>query len=563
MPTAFSPPRFLPVALPLALLALFSAGPVLAQGATTVQSAQTLPGARYLAGPEAQADARAWLGVLAADSLEGREAASPGERRAAAHLAHWLAEMGVAPGGDMVDGARTYFQAFPVRTAGLDPARTVLTLEGGATAELGDEWLTIPSAVPDIDGTFDVVFAGYGLSDPAQGYDDYAGLDVAGKVVVVLGGHPTGIDSVTTMGGVMPANALPAKFIPAMQRGARALLIVAGGDLLENWSGYRSFALGTAMMPDDGTPPQTAPAVFGFLHPDFAGPMLAAAGAPADLLTGLEEGAAVAPIADAGRVRLGVGVARGTGEGRNVVGVLEGSGADAGEFVAIGAHYDHLGIVDGEIHNGADDDGSGTTAVLAVADALARDRAAGRGPNRSVVFVFHSAEEKGLFGSAFFTDHPERSVLGSIDRAVAQVNLDMVGREHPDSLYVIGADRLSTAFGQTVVAANAALESGGLFTLDRTFDAPDHPENLYQRSDHYNYARFGVPIVFFTDGMGANWAKGEDRDDYHRPDDDIESIDFGKLVNTARLAYTIGRVTADAAERPVVDHPVEAEAGSH
>jgi Zn-dependent M28 family amino/carboxypeptidase len=264
-------------------------------------------------------------------------------------------------------------------------------------------------------------------------------------------------------------------------------------------------------------------------------------------------------MASAGRVRLGVAVDREAGESRNVVGIVRGAGADAGEWVAFGAHYDHLGVVDGVIHNGADDDASGTTAILAVAEALARDRAAGAGANRSSVFVFHSAEEKGLFGSEFFTDNPDRSSVGAIERVVANINLDMVGREHPDSLYVIGHDRLSTSFGRTVEAANAALGAGGRprFVLDRTFDAADHPENLYQRSDHYNYARFGVPIVFFTDGMGANWAKGRDRDDYHRSDDDAGLIDFGKLLDVARLAYSIGRTTADAPERPPVDRPVE------
>jgi len=518
------------------------------------------PGMSYLVSAEAAADARLRLGILAADSLEGREAGTDAERRAAAHIARWLADAGVEPGGDVVAGRRTYFQAFPVRTAWLDRDGTALAPDGLAPARLGDDWITFPSAVPDAEGTFDVVFAGYGLSDPSRGHDDYAGLDVEGRVVVAMGGAPAGVDSVSGPAGTLPASALAARLVPALQRGARALLIVAGGDVLDTWEQYSDFGRGTAMSLDNGEPPGTAPLPFAFVHPDYAARMLTAAGAPAGVAADAGAGRPVAPISSAGRVRLGVEVGRAQGESRNVVGVLPGAGAVAGEWVALGSHYDHLGVVDGRIFNGADDDASGTTAVLAVAEALARDRAAGTTDSRrSFAFVFHSAEEKGLYGSEFFTDNPDRSPVGAIDRVVAQINLDMVGREHPDSLYVIGHDRLSTSFARTVERANAALGSGGrpLFTFDASLGAPDHPERLYERSDHYNYARFGVPIVFFTDGMGANWAKGQDRDDYHRDDDDTAAIDFEKLMDVARLTYEIARVTADAPERPLVDRPVE------
>ena len=225
------------------------------------------------------------------------------------------------------------------------------------------------------------------------------------------------------------------------------------------------------------------------------------------------------------------------------------------EFVALGAHYDGLGTVGGEVYNGADDDASGVTALLAAAEALAADRDAGDAPDRSALFVFHTAEEKGLHGSEFFAAHPDRSIVGDLSRVVAQVNIDMVGREHPDSLYVVGASRLSSEFGRTVDRVNRSLGEGGnpLFGLDAHFDRPDDPENIYGRSDHYNYAKRGVPVVFFFDGMGANWRKGGPDNAYHQPTDDAELVDLDKLVRAARLAYGIARATADAPGRPALD----------
>ena len=216
---------------------------------------------------------------------------------------------------------------------------------------------------------------------------------------------------------------------------------------------------------------------------------------------------------------------------QNVVALLRGGDPElADEFVALGAHYDHVGIgfpVAGDsIYNGADDDGSGTTALLEIAEALAR----GPAPRRSVLFVFHGAEEAGLLGSLYFTSRPTVPLEG----VVAQLNLDMVGRNSPDSLFVIGAGRISSELDRVV--AEAAEETG--FTVDYTLDAPDHPEQLYTRSDHFNYARLGIPVAFVFSGL---------HEDYHQPSDEVDKIDFGKLERVAELVY---RITWELANRP-------------
>jgi predicted small lipoprotein YifL len=221
----------------------------------------------------------------------------------------------------------------------------------------------------------------------------------------------------------------------------------------------------------------------------------------------------------------------------NVVAILRGADpALADEFVALGAHYDHVGVgapVAGDsIYNGADDDGSGTVALLELAEALAGNPP----PGRSVLFVFHGAEEAGLVGSFYYTAHP----TVPLESIVAQLNMDMLGRNSPDSLFVIGAGRISSELDRIV--SEAAEETG--LALDYTLDAPDHPEQLYTRSDHFNYARFGIPVAFVFAGL---------HEDYHQPSDEVEKIDFVKLERVAELVYRIAWELATRPEPPARD----------
>jgi Peptidase family M28 len=224
----------------------------------------------------------------------------------------------------------------------------------------------------------------------------------------------------------------------------------------------------------------------------------------------------------------------------NVVGVVAGHDPTLkGEYVAFGAHYDHLGIVPtvhgDSVANGADDDGSGSVALLALARAFVQSPP----PKRSVLFVWHVGEEKGLLGSAYFTDHP----TVPMDSIVAQVNADMIGRNTPDSLYVVGPSAApngqSRALGVVVDSVNAALARP--FAFNRTWDSPTDPEQIYYRSDHYNYARHGVPIVFFTSGLHA---------DYHQVTDEWWKIDYAKLARVDLLMFDLGEALADRGSRP-------------
>jgi Zn-dependent M28 family amino/carboxypeptidase len=238
---------------------------------------------------------------------------------------------------------------------------------------------------------------------------------------------------------------------------------------------------------------------------------------------------------------------------QNVVGVFEGSDPVLkDEYVALGAHYDHVGVgipVNGDaIYNGADDDGSGTTALLAMAESLTRARVR---PRRSVLFVWHAGEERGLWGSRYFTSYPTLPLA----KIVAQINIDMIGRSKkegdtnahnqelsgPNEIYVIGSKMMSADLGDLVASVNKQYLN---LTYDYRYDDPADPNRFFFRSDHYNYARKGIPIVFFFDG---------EHEDYHKPGDSVDKIDFQKMEKVARTIYVTLWELANRPARPVVD----------
>jgi hypothetical protein len=216
-------------------------------------------------------------------------------------------------------------------------------------------------------------------------------------------------------------------------------------------------------------------------------------------------------------------------QSRNVMGILPGTDLKD-EYLFITAHYDHLGKRDTVIYYGADDDGSGTVGVIELAEAFAKAKAAGKGPRRSIVFMTVSGEEKGLLGSEYYGDHP----IFPLNKTTADLNIDMIGRSDPDRkagdsanyIYVVGDDKISS---DLKIISESQNKKYTKLELDYKFNDPNDPEQIYYRSDHYNFAKHGVPIIFYYDGML--------RPDYHRPTDTIEKIDFNLLAKRARLVF--------------------------
>jgi len=228
-------------------------------------------------------------------------------------------------------------------------------------------------------------------------------------------------------------------------------------------------------------------------------------------------------------------------KGENVLGYIEGSDLKD-ELIIITAHYDHLGKHDSLVFNGADDDGSGTVATLEIAEAFMLAKKAGHGPRRSILIMPVSGEEKGLLGSKYYTDHP----VYPLENTVANLNIDMIGRlddwhDTANYVYLIGADRLSQELHDISEQVNK--EYIGL-NLDYTFNEEDDPNRYYYRSDHYNFAKNNIPVIFYFNGV---------HEDYHKASDTIEKIDFEKIQTITRLIFLTAWELANRDERIVVD----------
>lgn len=229
-------------------------------------------------------------------------------------------------------------------------------------------------------------------------------------------------------------------------------------------------------------------------------------------------------------------------DSENIWAYIEGT-EKPDEVLVISAHYDHVGMKNGEVYNGADDDGSGTVALLEIAEAFMQAKKEGHGPKRSILFLHVTGEEHGLHGSRYYSDYP----LFPIAKTIANLNIDMIGRrddEHKDNgnyVYIIGSDRLSTELHNINEETNKKYTN---LVLDYKYNDRNDPNQFYYRSDHYNFAKKGIPIIFYFNGV---------HDDYHMPGDDPEKIEYDLLAKRAQLAFVTAWELANRDNRPVVD----------
>lgn len=230
------------------------------------------------------------------------------------------------------------------------------------------------------------------------------------------------------------------------------------------------------------------------------------------------------------------------GDSENIWAYIEGT-EKPDEILIISAHYDHVGMKNGEVYNGADDDGSGTVALLEIAEAFMQAKKDGYGPKRSILFLHVTGEEHGLHGSRYYSENP----LFPIKNTIADLNIDMIGRRddaHKDNgnyVYVIGSDRLSTDLHNINEDANKKYTK---LDLDYTFNDVNDPNQFYYRSDHYNFAKKGIPIIFYFNGV---------HEDYHQPGDEPQKIEYDLLAKRTQLAFVTAWELANRENRPVVD----------
>jgi Peptidase family M28 len=228
-------------------------------------------------------------------------------------------------------------------------------------------------------------------------------------------------------------------------------------------------------------------------------------------------------------------------DSENILAFIEGSEKPE-EIIVISGHYDHVGTKNGVVYNGADDDGSGTVAVMEIAKAFQSAKKAGKGPKRSILFLHVTGEEHGLFGSDYYTSNP----VFPLANTVVDLNIDMIGRDDPENrgkqyVYVIGSEMLSS---QLKVITEAANKRTNNLELNYKYDDPSDPQKLYYRSDHYNFAKNNIPVAFFFDGI---------HEDYHKPTDDVEKIDYELLAKRTQLVFATAWELANRTERIVVD----------
>ncbi len=473
------------------------------------------------------AELRMHLEFLASDELGGRYTLAPNFAIAARYLASHLEAYGFHGAGDHSG----FLQTFEVIVSKPDRANSALTLTIGDKARnysYGDFYMLGSSNAGNAYGP--IVFVGAGISAPSQKHDDYAGLDVKGKLVLMAQVNQPGIDSSRLApneqgeGAARAHGAVGILQLPP-QRLAELMKNKAFADRA---AGRETVRLGRD---SDGKLPSVV------LGPDLADKILALAGLD---LKGVYESAAkkqaLAPKALGASARIDVVLQKTRATTQNVAGILDGSDPQLkNEYVVFSAHYDHLQTgADGRIYPGADDDGSGTTAVLAIARAMSLNR-----PRRSVLVIFHAGEELGLLGSEYNTDYAPAVPL---DKMVVDLNIDMIGRSKASSdndrrdehltdahtVYLVGSDRISKELNEISEETNAQFQH---LNLDYYYNDPSNPEHIYFRSDHWNYAKHGVPIIFYFDGTHA---------DYHQPTDTVDKIDFTKLTEVARLVFETG-----------------------
>jgi len=471
----------------------------------TAQKKNTPP---YFAASISADDMKRHLYVIAGPEMGGRGTPSPGLENAANYIEAHFKSLGLLPGNK-----DSYRQVYPIYKDSM--TKTSLNING-SSFELNKDFQPYVSLNYTAEMRFsEVTFAGHGIVD--GNIDNYNGLDARGKLVMIVDGSPAGYKpSVTGLGS--PAGA-STKIDKAKEKGAAAVLIIYGNYPRKSFNNTTAYNL-------HGFKATMSPLSFS-VSEAVAEQVLGEAGK--GIIEKMKSAPLVAGIYKT-EVSLGYFKSTSTVHASNVLGLLEGTDKKD-EYVVITSHYDHLGKRnDSTIYYGADDDGSGTVGILELAEAFAKAKAAGKGPRRSILFMTVSGEEKGLWGSEYYTNHP----VYPLGKTVVDLNIDMIGRigaeylKNKDSVnyvYVIGDDKLSSDLTPITETINSKYSK---MKLDRKYNDPNDKNRFYYRSDHYNFAEKGVPVIFYFNGVHA---------DYHKPTDTPDKINYKLMAKRGQFVF--------------------------
>ncbi|NDF97445.1 MAG: M28 family peptidase [Chitinophagia bacterium] len=472
-------------------------------------------------------DMQRHLYIVAGPEMEGRDTPSPGLEKAADYIENHFRQLGLLPGNN-----GSYRQYYPL----FKDSMTAASLEiNGVSYALNQDFQPLAGNYSASMRFSEIVFAGFGISD-GELRNDYKDLPVTGKLVLIMDGTPDGYKP--SVGGFASPASLNGKLNAALSRGAAGVLIVhsnfprRAAAVTSNWSlnGFKA-----------------TQSLFGFyVSTKVAGTLL---GIPPESLIEKIKANTIAHKPYRGLTAHLYGKQTITATVSNVLGVIEGSDKKD-EYVVITSHYDHVGKrSDGTIYYGADDDGSGTTGILELAEAFAAAKAAGKGPRRSIVLMTVSGEEKGLWGSQYYSENP----VFPLEKTTVDLNIDMIGRIGTDYLkdkdsvnyvYTIGDDKLSSDLAPITDQVNTTYTK---MKLDRRYNDPKDPNRFYYRSDHYNFAAKGVPIIFYFNGVHA---------DYHKPTDTPDKINYPLMAKRAQLVFYTAWEIANREEMLKRDMPL-------
>lgn len=474
---------------------------------------QQNPDAVKYAATITQGDLKENLSIIASDAMEGRETGKRGQKMAAAFIAAYFEDLGLK---GPVSGS--YYQPVPLFAT----AAPVLTLKVGTTELTSNDFIFLGSGQTAGEMSLPLVFAGKGSDAELEK------LDINGKAVLVL----------------LEPN-VSSRNNPVLtklrEKGAK-LIFGAVGEKEEytRLSGMARRFMGGSLglkKPESGNISGSI-----VITAETAGKFFNSTADKLKKAAETKKADKVKPVSVNYSITQAVSEVR----SENILGFLEGTDKKD-EVVVVTAHYDHIGIsTRGEgdkINNGADDDGSGTVGVLAIAKAFVHAKKEGKGPRRSILFMTVTGEEKGLLGSAYYSENP----IFPLDKTVVDLNIDMIGRRdpaHKDSapyVYVIGSDRLSSELHTLSEATNKTYTN---LVFDYLYNAEDHPDRIYYRSDHWNFAKKNIPIIFYFDGI---------HEDYHKPSDEVDKIEFDLLAIRAQNVFHTAWEIANRENRLVVD----------
>jgi len=464
-------------------------------------------------------DLKAHLSFISDDLLEGRETGTRGLKVAGLYIRSHFMRLGLQAG---VPKEKSYFQQYQLKSSILNEANIKIGKEKFLyrTDFFSFDLASLPK---EVSGEW--AFTGFGA-------DNLTGVN--GKNAVMIGGNADGKgdESIRAMFRKWGQNAEKLQ-----QNGAKTVWMILPDSIYNTLNIYGKTKAVNLVSPNQ----KAGYAVF-LVNEKMGNAMLKAA--KSDLATAKKNPSAAVDLNKMKMVYFADKVTEDT-EAANVLGYLEGTDKKD-ELLILTAHYDHLGIQNGKINNGADDDGSGTVSILELSEAFAKAAADGYRPRRSILFMTVSGEEKGLWGSDFYTKNP----VYPLEKTIADLNIDMIGRidknfagtkDSANYVYLIGSDKLSTELHKISEENNQNHTS---LKLDYRYNDEADPNQFYYRSDHYNFAKNGIPVIFYFTGV---------HEDYHKPTDDIEKINFDKMVTIDRLVFFTAWELANREERIVVD----------